>query len=201
MKERVESPGDDTGFYLGICPLAETGLDRGASGLWGSARMKHPAMMYSFAVPEDPTKWIDAIQRLLHFVFGERIPTPITRALGWALLLALVLLAIWGLLFLLSKIWDLWKGHFQPIFYDSEERRKRELRRRFADHIDSEIRRLSSFEQWSDHRFAELEAEVESEGLRSGLLPFIKHRQGIRRERTLSRALRNLSTILRHLRA
>ena len=144
---------------------------------------------HSPEIPEDPTKWIDAIQRLLHFVFGERIPTPITRCLGWALLAGLVLLAIWGLLYLLSKICNLWKAQFQPLFYDAKEKRKRELLRRFADHVDSEIRRLSSFEQWNDHRFAELEAEVESEGLRSGLLPFITHRRGIRRERTLSRAL------------
>ena len=65
---------------------------------------------------------------------------------------------------------------FIPLFYNVEQKRKIRHRQRFADHIESEIRRLNQREDWSDFRFAELEAEIEMEGKRSAFsfLPFIK---------------------------
>lgn len=63
-------------------------------------------------------------------------------------------------------------------------------RQRFAEHIEHEIRRLNSLEEWRDYRFAELEAEVEAEGeSRVGLLK--RTRSGLRREKSLSTALQN----------
>ncbi|MCP4538893.1 MAG: NACHT domain-containing protein [Chloroflexi bacterium] len=108
------------------------------------------------------------------------------------LLAALALLAIYGLLLVLSKIKKLLAEEFLPLFYDQEEKRRRNRRLRFADHVESEIRRLNNLEVWSDYRFAELEAEVEAEGRRQafGLFPFAPRTQsGLRRERSLSKAL------------
>src|SRR5450759_555690 len=138
------------------------------------------------AGPENPGNWIDAVERALHLIFGEHIPATVTRGLGYGLLFALALLACWGLLVVVGKIADVWKEKIAPLLYNLEERRKRDRRRRFADHVDAEIRRLNTFEQWSDHRFAELEAEVESEGIRSSFIPLLSRRTGIRREKTLS---------------
>ena len=141
------------------------------------------------AEPENPGNWIDAVERALHLIFGEHIPATVTRGLGYGLLFALALLACWGLLVVVGKIADVWKEKIAPLLYNLEERRKRDRRRRFADHVDAEIRRLNTFEQWSDHRFAELEAEVESVGIRSSFIPLLSRRTGIRREKTLSDAL------------
>ncbi|WFE49978.1 hypothetical protein [Micromonospora sp. WMMD1155] len=73
----------------------------------------------------------------------------------------------------------------------------RRVRRRalFADHVDSQLRRLDEREEWRDHRFARLEAEVETEGARHLLLPrWLHHRRdGLRREKSLSSALQRSS--------
>lgn len=76
----------------------------------------------------------------------------------------------------------------------ASRRDPRRVRRRalFADHIESQLRRLDEKEEWRDHRFARLEAEVETEGGRNRLLPrwFARPRQeSLRREKSLSRAL------------
>ncbi|MEO3769990.1 NACHT domain-containing protein [Micromonospora sp. B9E7] len=69
----------------------------------------------------------------------------------------------------------------------------RRVRRRalFADHVESQLRRLDEREEWRDHRFARLEAEVEMEGGRRFLLPRRLHRgrDDLRREKSLSSAL------------
>ncbi|SCE65890.1 NACHT domain-containing protein [Micromonospora chokoriensis] len=73
----------------------------------------------------------------------------------------------------------------------------RRVRRRalFADHVESQLRRLDEREEWRDHRFARLEAEVETEGSRNVLLPrWLQHRRdGLRREKSLSSALQRSS--------
>ncbi|TDC83998.1 NACHT domain-containing protein [Micromonospora sp. KC606] len=75
------------------------------------------------------------------------------------------------------------------------ERRRdpRRARRRslFADHLEGQLRRLDEKEEWRDHRFARLEAEVEMEGRQHRLLPRWIHRRRnvLRREKSLSRAL------------
>jgi hypothetical protein len=68
---------------------------------------------------------------------------------------------------------------------------QRRLRRRgaFAVFVESRVRDLDNKEEWSDQRFAELEAEVETVGSSGrGRLPR-PSRRGLRRERSLSRAL------------
>ncbi|UCH96932.1 MAG: NACHT domain-containing protein, partial [Candidatus Aminicenantes bacterium] len=92
------------------------------------------------------------------------------------------------------KIKKLWSENFWPLFYDAEKKRKRRRRQLFANHIYSEIKRLNTLEAWSDYRFTELEAEVEAEGKGKmfSLVPFLKRtRKGLRRERSLSKALKS----------
>ncbi len=70
---------------------------------------------------------------------------------------------------------------------------RRALRRRqlFASFVESRVRDLDNKEEWSDQRFAELEAEVETVGVarRRRLFGLIGSGDGLRRERSLSRAL------------
>ncbi len=104
----------------------------------------------------------------------------------------LILVGVWWALDILSKIKGLWIKDFLPLFYSAEERRRVARRRRFADHVESEIRRLNSLEAWSDYRFAELEAEVDAEGRQRiySFLPFLRQsRSGLSREKSLSKAL------------
>lgn len=65
-------------------------------------------------------------------------------------------------------------------------------RRLFADHIESQLRRLDEKEEWRDYRFARLEAEIESEGQQRNRLPgrIGARRDGLRREKSLLTALR-----------
>ncbi len=81
----------------------------------------------------------------------------------------------------------------KPFFYNSDEKKRSEDRRRFARHVGREIERLNDLEVWSDYRFAELEAEVEVEGRhrRWAWLPGLNlSHEGLRHEKSLSRALR-----------
>lgn len=103
-----------------------------------------------------------------------------------------VLVGLWWALEILSKIKGLWTKEFSPLFYSVEDKRRVSRRRRFADHVESEIRRLNNLEAWSDYRFAELEAEVEAEGRQRifSVMPFLQRsRSGLRREKSLSKAL------------
>lgn len=135
---------------------------------------------------------ISNIEAILKLIFGDQVPSWIFRLVGYILLIALILLGIWGLLLILSKIKNLWSEHFWPLFYNPEEKRRSARRRQFADYIESEIRRLNMLEEWRGHRFAELEAEVEAEGRRRafGVFPFLQRTlSGLRREKSLSKAL------------
>ena len=137
--------------------------------------------------------WITSfIEEILKLIFGDQVPPWIRPLVGCILAFAFVLWLVWILLLGLSKITELWANTIWPLFYNAEEKRRSVRRRRFADHIESEIRRLNNLEEWRDYRFTELEAEVEAEGRRRefGALPFLQRtRSGLRRERSLSRAL------------
>lgn len=130
---------------------------------------------------------IEKIKEVLKTLFEGDIPPIILKVVA-------IFLALWASLFLLSKIKKLWSENFWPLFYDAEKKRKRRRRQLFANHIYSEIKRLNTLEAWSDYRFAELEAEVEAEGKGKmfSLVPFLKRtRKGLRRERSLSKALKS----------
>jgi NACHT domain len=139
----------------------------------------------------NPKDWIDALLQVLHLIFGQHLPDRLLHAVGYFLGVGVLLLSVWGVLYILGRIKSLWEKHFWPIFYSRERRRESELRRRFASHIEVGVRRLNALEQWSDYRYAELEAEVEAEGERKlpRLLGILSGFSSIRRERSLSRAL------------
>jgi hypothetical protein len=104
----------------------------------------------------------------------------------------LTVLSIYIVLLAFSKIKQVLVEDIQPIFYNPVQRRRRNRRQRFADHVESEVRRLNNLESWNDNRFSELEAEVEFQGhwMAFSWLPFIRRsRYGTRRERSLSKAL------------
>jgi hypothetical protein len=124
--------------------------------------------------------------QLFEGVFGSQI-------VKWIL----IILAPFGVLFiflwLIKGIIEITKNTLLPLLYNENQKLRIRCRQQFADYIESEIRRLNQKEDWSDFRFAELEAEVEAEGNRrvSSILPFIKRTsKGLRREKSLSRALR-----------
>lgn len=75
---------------------------------------------------------------------------------------------------------------------DDEEKRLLGRRKLFASYIEGSIRELNRREEWSDYRFAELEAEVETvgdSGTRGWGGIILGRRRGLRRERSLSKAL------------
>lgn len=68
-----------------------------------------------------------------------------------------------------------------------EQRRRLRRRQLFASYVENRVRDLNRREEWSDYRFAELEAEVETVGDSRGRRLF--RRRGLRHERSLSTAL------------
>lgn len=105
---------------------------------------------------------------------------------------AVFAISLYIILITYSKLRQVISEDIIPIFYNKARRRARELRHRFADSIESSIRRLNVQESWNDFRFTELEAEVEFEGKWSSIhwLTLIRRSgYGTRREQSLSRAL------------
>jgi hypothetical protein len=108
----------------------------------------------------------------------------------WGLRILFFLAFVYAIVYFITSIWT----RIKPFFYNEEEKRRNRRRQRFAKHIIREIERINSREEWSDHRFAELEAEVEMEGRRRNfkLLKFFNNGyKGIRREKSLTRALKH----------
>jgi hypothetical protein len=139
----------------------------------------------------EPDKILDTIQNLLEAA-GIHPPLWLIRTITWLVLLGVFLCALWGFLYVLSKIKEL-ASEFVPPRLNREARRRLARRRRFAEHIENEVRRLNGEQSWSDYRFAELEAEVEAEGQRRALpfLPLLRLRttSGLRREKSLAKAI------------
>jgi hypothetical protein len=75
----------------------------------------------------------------------------------------------------------------------ADARRRRGQRQMYAGYVEGRIAQLNRLEQWADHRYAELEAEVETESERNvglGLRRLPRMRTQLRRVRSLTRALR-----------
>ena len=96
---------------------------------------------------------IQGIKTILQLIFGNHIPTWISPVVGWAMLVALILWALWGILFLLSKIKELWVQSSWPLFYNREQKQRALHRKYFAKHIEREMERLDSQEEWKDYRY------------------------------------------------
>jgi hypothetical protein len=97
---------------------------------------------------------------------------------------------------LLGALGKLIGSHIVPRLYNTEDRKRANRRQRFADHLESQLRRLDEKEEWRDDRYAELEAEVEAEGgqrARRLLMRMLRSTDTLRREQSLSRALERSS--------
>jgi hypothetical protein len=137
----------------------------------------------------DPANdWLNFLQSGLRLLFKDHPPTWLPEVIGIGIVIATAIFMLWMFLKAAYGITSLVKEKLLPLLYDREVRRAVRNSQQFAEHLESDLRRLNGLEQWSDFRYAELEAEVEYEGLRQGIWPFTK-REGITRERNLSRAL------------
>ena len=143
--------------------------------------------------PLDFSQIGEEFKQLISNIFFEgQEPTWLSPLINAFLLAVLILLGLWGLLFVVSKIRKIWIEEFWPLFYQQEQKRRRLQRQRFAEHIEYQIRQLNSREEWKDYRFTELEAEIEAEGKwkKSTIIPFVQTTQrGLRREKSLSKGL------------
>lgn len=131
--------------------------------------------------------FLEALQEFLKLTGYTLTPLGV-RLLFWCGVISFACVAIWAVLNFVNQIRKVWR-EIRP--YDEAEAKHVARRRQFASHIEAEIRRLNSQEDWSDHRFAELEAEVEAEGRRRKRSLLGRRRLGVRREKSLSTALAN----------
>ncbi|MEV6241720.1 NACHT domain-containing protein [Lentzea sp. NPDC051838] len=69
------------------------------------------------------------------------------------------------------------------------DKRRAARRARFADHVESQMRRLGEKEEWRDHRYAELEAELEITGRQRPRLLRRTPMNSLKRVPSLSKAL------------
>ncbi|WP_287240568.1 MULTISPECIES: NACHT domain-containing NTPase [unclassified Okeania] len=137
---------------------------------------------------------VEQFKELIKIFFKGQAPDWLLGLIDVVLFVAIILMGIWGVLFVFSQIIKIWIEQIKPLYYNEEEKRRRRKRQRFADYIESEIRLLNSREEWKDYRFTELEAEVEAEGRRVGfsILPFVQStKRGLRREKSLSKSLKS----------
>jgi hypothetical protein len=131
---------------------------------------------------------------LLSKLVGKLPEIPVPRAflcvISFLLLGSLILKSLLWFIAYLVKLWHACQDLI-PRFSDVERQRARQ-RRAFISHIQGELQRLDNLETWQDYRFAELEADVEVEGSRFGILSLIglQKDEGRRRETSLSKALR-----------
>ncbi len=115
---------------------------------------------------DSPASVLEEIQNLLPFSLPD-----------W-LVAGLLLSALLGGLLAMLKYWlpalRLLQGGLRRLLARRESVWKR---KRFADHIESQMRRLAEKEEWRDDRYAELEAELEVIGGRRVLrrLPSLSH--------------------------
>ncbi|MFZ1745215.1 MAG: NACHT domain-containing protein, partial [Nitrospirales bacterium] len=144
----------------------------------------------------DLSEFLELIQRFLTPIFGTSIPNWLAITLAWSLSLLLLLVAVWFFMFILRKIQVLYSEIVAPFLLSPDKKQRIVRRKQFADYVESEIRKLNRFEEWNDHRYSELEAEIEAEGawIFQHFFPAWKRtRHGIRREKSLSTALRKSS--------
>jgi len=132
----------------------------------------------------------DTVYELLRLVFGGHAPAAIVRVAAVSLALFGAVYLSYALLVGIGKLRRVWLDEISPMFYNATRKRLVSRRQRFADHLESELRRLNNDEEWRDYRYAELEAEVEAEG-DTTYWPVWRlwRRSTLRREHSLSHAL------------
>lgn len=141
--------------------------------------------------PENLLKLVEEFKNLISKTFFQgQEPDWLPILINIILVVIFVLLALWEGLIVIGQIVKIWTEQIRPLYYNKEQTLRKEQRQRFAEHIEHELRRLNTREEWQDHRFTELEAEVETEGRRRQRvwLPFKSGQRGLRRESSLSKA-------------
>nr|MDJ0511675.1 hypothetical protein [Crocosphaera sp.] len=73
------------------------------------------------------------------FFEGKELPNWLDLGIDYLFISLLLLMLIWLLLFVLSKIKKLWREYFCPLFYKKEQKKRRLQRKRFAEHLESEL--------------------------------------------------------------
>src|SRR5687767_10284049 len=99
---------------------------------------------------------VSGLLHILRLIFGDQLPVWAGPAVGYVSLGLALLWLVWLLLLAITKIKELWMQNFAPQFYTPEEQQRGARRRLFADHVESEIRRLNRREAWNDYEFVEL---------------------------------------------
>jgi hypothetical protein len=145
-----------------------------ATGCW-----RHDAVKPPYEDEMDFAELEKNIKALWKWFIGGDVPQ-------YVITTASVIAAVLVVLFLVAKV----AKEIKPLFYDATERRRVRRRRRFAEHVGRQIDNIDNAADWTEHKYSELEAEVEAEGRRSRWFG-INSQSTLRRERSLSRALRN----------
>jgi hypothetical protein len=134
-----------------------------------------------------PAEW-EKLFAWIQNLIGHQLPWYIKLPFGILVLSALTASILVIVFASVSKIKEIWFEKLLPYTYRAEQRQRVSNRSTFARYLSREIVNRNLAERWRDEEFADLEAEVEAEGDWRSFLPFI-HRRGLRRERSLSRAL------------
>ncbi|TQM81859.1 NACHT domain-containing protein [Saccharothrix saharensis] len=103
---------------------------------------------------ESPKSLIDQLRELVPF-----LPDWLLKALLLVLVLGLVMAGLMHWLPTMRFV-----GRLVRRLSGGANRRRAHRRARFADHVESQMRRLGEKEEWRDSRYAELEAELEISG-------------------------------------
>jgi len=135
----------------------------------------------------------EGLLKLSESLLGREIPAMLRHLLGALLLLAFLILVIGTIILTAVKIKQAYQNHLRPSAYSPEQKQRSGARRRFAAYLAEEVRRRNRGEDWQDRDYAELEAEVEAEGRRRHLFRYRRRPPGVRRERSLTLALRRSS--------
>ncbi len=136
---------------------------------------------------------LEGVEKLLTYIYGGQPPAWLFPSITWCVVIGSIL---WGVVSFLSKAQKIWTEFIQPSYYKPEDELRRSKRQRYAETIESEIKKLNTREAWNDSRFAELEAEVEAEGRRKLFDVFkvgFSPASSLRKEKSLSKALERSS--------
>jgi len=139
-----------------------------------------------------PSEWLKLIEYALNAVFGPEAPKFISWIIGAILLVAILFAIVVAILIAAGKIKDIWIEKFRPLAYSPEEKKRSREKRLFANHVLRELNQRNLSENWKDEEFAELEAEIEAEGLKRDRFPIFntfRTQGGLRREPSLTKAL------------
>lgn len=106
----------------------------------------------------DIDQLIKNVQEFSH-LFGASVPSWLWEVI--VIVIAIVIVLSKAISFSVSFLNTVKNGLTQ--LRNPEERQRRIDRQMFAEHIEDTIRRLGRKGDWTDKRFAELEAEIEAE--------------------------------------